>query len=172
MGIDQLASTSNKAISKWIATRARRMGFKRHDIEDVQQQIMLVLMDFQFDPERTNGASEQTVITSVIDRQLRKLKRSKNRYGEHVAGSEDLPSDVEDDSFGAEATTHVNMAQDIAIARSQLTEFEQLICDALAQGLSINEIAKNMDINWHTVNKHVAKIRERFQSVGLDSFQA
>jgi DNA-binding NarL/FixJ family response regulator len=74
--------------------------------------------------------------------------------------------------YGVDSATHVNITQDIAIARSQLTEFKQLICDALAQGLSINEIAKKMDVNWHTVNKHVAKIREHFQSLGLDSFQA
>ena len=55
---------TEKTISKWISSRARRMGFKRHDIEDVQQQILLVLMDFEFNPEKSNGASGQTASSS------------------------------------------------------------------------------------------------------------
>jgi hypothetical protein len=29
-------------------------------------------------------------------------------------------------------------------------------------------VAKHLDVNWHTVNKHVAKIREHFRNLGLD----
>ena len=70
---------TERNIAKWISSRARRMGFRGHDIEDVQQQIMLVLMDFRLDAEKANGASSQTAITSVIDRQPASLLDSSFR---------------------------------------------------------------------------------------------
>ena len=59
---------TEKTISKWISSRARRMGFKRHDIEDVQQQILLVLMDFEFNPVsgRPKPATDGRVKTSHL----------------------------------------------------------------------------------------------------------
>jgi DNA-binding NarL/FixJ family response regulator len=56
----------------------------------------------------------------------------------------------------------------VATARSTLCEVSQRICDALAQGQSINEIAIHLDLSWHTVRKHIDAIRERFIEVGLD----
>jgi DNA-binding CsgD family transcriptional regulator len=41
------------------------------------------------------------------------------------------------------------------------------ICEQLSEGQSINEIANRMGVSWHTVNKHLATIRECFASVGL-----
>jgi DNA-binding NarL/FixJ family response regulator len=159
---------TEKTISKWISSRARRMGFKRHDIEDVQQQILLVLMDFEFNPEKSNGASGQTAITAVIDRQLRQYRRTRNRYTDHVTGSENMPRHVVDSSYGVDQATHISMLADLAKARTLLSPIEQQISDALADGQSINEIAKTMKMNWHTVNKHVASIRDCLESLGLD----
>ena len=59
------------------------------------------------------------------------------------------------------------MSEDLAIARSHLSPMAQQICDALADGQSINEIAKSMGMSWHTVHKHVDAIRECFASHGL-----
>jgi hypothetical protein len=52
------------------------MGFRRQDLDDVQQQVSIALLQFNFDEARSNGASERTAITAVIDRQLRKIRRS------------------------------------------------------------------------------------------------
>jgi len=158
---------SEENIAKWISSRARRMGFRGHDIEDIQQQIRLVLMEFEFDNEKANGASSRTAITSVIDRQLRFMRRTRLRYNDHVTGSESLPSDVVDASCAVDAVKHINMSEDLAIARSQLSPLAQRICDALSDGQSINEIAQAIGLSWHTVNKHVATIRECFASFGL-----
>jgi DNA-binding NarL/FixJ family response regulator len=144
------------------------MGFKRHDIEDVQQQILLVLMGFEYNPEKSNGASGQTAITAVIDRQLRQYRRTRNRYTDHVTGSENMPRHVVDSSYGVDQATHISMLADLAKARTLLSPIEQQISDALADGQSINEIAKTMKMNWHTVNKHVASIRDCLESLGLD----
>jgi ATP/maltotriose-dependent transcriptional regulator MalT len=158
---------TQKTITKWIASRARRMGFRGHDIEDIQQQILMVLMDFQFDPEKSNGASNRTAITAVIDRQLRCIRRSRSRYENRITGSENIRSEVIDTSFGTNAARHVSMSEDLAIARSHLSPRAQQICDALADGQSINEIAHQMQLSWHTIRKHVEAIRECFAALGL-----
>ena len=158
---------TERNIAKWISSRARRMGFRGHDIEDVQQQIMLVLMDFELDAEKANGASSQTAITSVIDRQLRFMRRTRLRYSDRVSGSENLPSDVVDGSYGVDSIKQINMSEDLAKARSQLSPLAQSICDALSDGQSINEIARTMGLSWHTIHKHVDAIRECFASFGL-----
>ena len=160
---------TNKTICKWIASRARRMGLRRQDIEDAQQQILMVLMDFQFDPERSNGASSQTAITAIIDRQLRTYKRTKTRYAEHVTGSENIPNDLAGNTSGSDIESQISMLADVTAARSTLCEVSQRICDALAQGQSINEIAQSLNMSWHTVRKHIDAIRERFIEVGLGS---
>jgi DNA-binding NarL/FixJ family response regulator len=159
---------SEKTISKWISSRARRMGFQRQDLDDLQQQILLALMDFQFDPERSNGASERTAITSVIDRQLRQFRRTRKRYMGHVAGSEHMPDQVIDSSYGTDQSAHIGMSADLALARTLLSPVEREICDALADGQSVNAIAKNMGMNWHTVKKHVDTIRDCLESLGMD----
>jgi DNA-binding CsgD family transcriptional regulator len=158
---------NQKTITKWIASRARRMGFRGHDIEDVQQQILMVLIAFQFDPEKSNGASNRTVITAVIDRQLRCILRSRLRYANRITGSENIPSEVIDTSYGINTARHISMLEDLAIARSHLSPTAQQICDALADGQSINEIAQQLELSWHTIRKHVDAIRECFSSLGL-----
>jgi RNA polymerase sigma factor (sigma-70 family) len=172
MCINVCKRPTEKTIAKWIAARARRMGFRGHDIEDVQQQILMVLMDFEFSPDKSNGASIRTAITSIIDRQLRFMRRTRLRYSDHVSGSENLPSDVADTSHGVNASRRISLSEDLATARSKLSPLSQSICDALSEGQSINEIAQAMGISWHTVHKHVASIREQFSNLGLDLFHA
>jgi hypothetical protein len=73
---NQYDSVIDKSKLAWINSRARRMGFRRQDLDDVQQQVSIALLQFNFDEARSNGASERTAITAVIDRQLRKIRRS------------------------------------------------------------------------------------------------
>ncbi len=66
-------------IEKWkvdlIVSRARRLGFRRQDLDDAQQQIVVELLSFEFDPTRSNGATEETAVTALIDHQLLSLRR-------------------------------------------------------------------------------------------------
>ena len=56
---------------------------------------------------------------------------------------------------------------DIGVAMNKLCPTARAICEQLSEGQSINEIANRMGVSWHTVNKHLATIRECFASVGL-----
>ena len=62
-----------------IKTRARLMGFRRHDLEDAVQEVMLEVLEFKYEPEKSNGATETTALTTVIDRKLVSLTRVNRR---------------------------------------------------------------------------------------------
>ncbi len=53
-------------VERWIvdliAARARRMGFRTGEIPDIQQQIILEVMAFRFDADKSNGAKESTAL--------------------------------------------------------------------------------------------------------------
>jgi hypothetical protein len=51
-----------------IKSRARLLGFRRHDLEDAVQEVMLAVLEFEYAPEKSNGATETTALTTVIDR--------------------------------------------------------------------------------------------------------
>jgi DNA-binding NarL/FixJ family response regulator len=60
------------------------------------------------------------------------------------------------------------LSSDLGIAIERLSPAAQRICKCLAEGQTINEIANAMQVSWHTVHSHVAKIRECFVDLGLD----
>ena len=68
-------------LQKWqsdlIIARARRMGFRGHDLLDAQQEVALAVMLFRFDLAKSNGAAETTALTALIDRQLKTMLRAK-----------------------------------------------------------------------------------------------
>jgi DNA-directed RNA polymerase specialized sigma24 family protein len=143
-----------------IVQRAKRHGFKPHEIPDALQEVVLVLLEFQYDPDQANGATERTALTTVIDNRLRKMKRSAARYRKHL------------ECLGQDATElsreEVNpLAIDVASVVTDLSEREQLICRGLADGLSKAELAKQMGCGWHTIDRIVRGLRNRFEQLGL-----
>lgn len=65
---------------KLITRRARRMGFRDFELDDAQQQTVLALLHFRFDPARANGACESTAVTAVIDRQQWERESRENTH--------------------------------------------------------------------------------------------
>lgn len=143
-----------------ICQRARRMGFRGSDLDDVQQQVVLALLDFQFDDKRANGASEATAITAVIDRQLAMIRRSEGREKrrreiakEHCAEYYEMTGNM--------------LSLDVECAVQSLSGLDQQICRGLSRGDSFNQLAKSLGISWHAVRAHVEAIRHRFEQCGL-----
>lgn len=164
-------------IEKWkaelIVSRARRLGFRRQDLEDAQQQIVIALLAFEFDPERSNGATEETAITALIDHQLLTLRRTRERYGRRVSGN---VGDLRDDTALAReclAAKHLVAANDVETVMARLSPVARQVCSALADGLSLNEIAQRLGVGWHTVERQVRSIRQCFEQLGIyDAFLA
>ena len=165
-------------VERWkvalIVSRARRMGFRDHDLDDVQQQIVPQVKAFAFDAENSNRATESTVLVALIDRQLLLIRRTALRYQKHLDRVRELRGDCEQSSqnHGSSCQNEdvAPLRLDVREAVAQLPPRERLICRALADGRSIEEIARRLQCSWHTIQRRIACIRERFQSIGLDGW--
>jgi DNA-directed RNA polymerase specialized sigma24 family protein len=158
-------------IEKWkvdlIVLRARRLGFRRQDLEDAQQQIVVALLAFTFDPQRSNGATEETAVTALIDHQLLALRRARERYASRVSGSdEDLRND-QVLAVDCDQAKHSFVASDVETAMAGMSPAAREVCNSLADGLSLNEISRQMGVGWHTVERQVRSIRQCFEQVGI-----
>jgi RNA polymerase sigma factor (sigma-70 family) len=151
-------------IEKWkvnlICTRARLMGFRGHELPDAMQEAALEVLAFRYDPDRANGATERTALTTVIDNRLRKMKRAATRYKAHV------------ETMGQDATEFSRdevdpCAMDVASALADLTPREREVCQGLADGLNMTEIARQIGCGWHTVERIVKRLRGQFRDMGL-----
>jgi len=154
-----------------IRMRAKRLGIRRHDLEDAQQEIVLDVLDFRFDAAKSNGACERTALTSLIDRRLMTMLRAKRRYAQRVHS---LPTTTEDGPDEHEPFTEPipqqQLAMDVREAVDSLSAEEQTICRLLADGESITEIARQLGRSWHTVNRIVGRVRTHFERIGLDGW--
>jgi len=157
----------DSAVEPWkvqlIARRARRKGFLGADLEDAQQEIILDVMAFQFDPEKSNGATEVTALTALIDRRLSTLRRTRQRYEKRFA----RPADEEALLNGNQYEDQGQLVIDVRGVLEDLSPSERLLCRALADGQSIRQIAKQRGCSWHTVQRQVANIRATFEAQGL-----
>jgi len=156
-----------------IRSRARRLGFRRHDLEDSVQEVMLAVLEFEYDSEKSNGATEATALTTIIDRRLKTLLRSQQRYAGLLSraadrlaaecqGYDDGP--VCDEASGVERVASAELDQVLASMDSEM----QQVCQLLMDGLSTAGIAEQLGMGWHRANRIVEAIRDRLQAAGLN----
>lgn len=149
-----------------IRSRAVRLGIRRHDLEDAIQDVILDLLEFTPDPDKTNGASETTILVAVIDRRLMEWLRSRKRYkgmiercGDMLPSEEELLTDSHIDAC--------NTTMDVANILANLSDFEQRVARMLAEGHAPYAIADELGVGRRAVNAAVAVIRERLGEAGL-----
>jgi DNA-directed RNA polymerase specialized sigma24 family protein len=145
---------------KLLLSRARHLGFRKDELDDVQQELILDLIHFHYTPERSNGASEKTVLRAVIDKRLCKLIRFRYRYQRHLEKYKWMQR-----LFSREEVSPRVIDMNGVIAT--LSESQQTVSRYLAAGLNKNEIALKMDLDWHTVDRCIQRIREAFVKAGL-----
>ena len=153
-----------------IRRRAKRMGFRRDELPDVEQQIVLAMNAFRYDPARANGASEKTALTSLVDRQLSTLRRVKLRRERLVTSLEVDHQEIGEHDTHGEGECIVAMTIDVREVVSRLSAQNRSLCEALSLGQSIDEIARNLGCSWHTVKNRIDRLREHFEQVGLDGW--
>ncbi len=148
-----------------IVARARRMGFRRDEINDAQQGMILDVVAFRFDAAKSNGAKESTVLQALIDNQLKKMCRTTARYRARLERLKEEP-------LPESACPDQARGLDIQAAVASLSEPERAVCRALGEGCSKEEIARRLDCGWHKVDRLVRRIREHFEELGLDAYLA
>lgn len=149
-----------------IRSRAVRFGIRRHDLEDAIQDVILDLLEFTPDPDKTNGASESTILIAVIDRRLMEWLRTRSRYQDMVerCGAM-LPS--EEELLTNSCIDESDSAMDVANVLAILSEFEQRVAQMLAEGHSPYAIADELGVGRRAVNAAVEVIREHLSEAGL-----
>jgi len=140
--------------------RARRMGFRDDELDDVMQELALTLAGVEYDPANANGATEMTVLTAVIDRQLRKMRRANARRQWHEEWASLSGDETYDDS-------DVKRRLDVETVVGTLDERQRRVCDLLSRGYSKSAIARELVCEWHTVDRIVRGIRHRFEEHGF-----
>lgn len=168
------ANNYEPVIARWksdlIAARAKRMGFDGHELLEAQQELVLHVARFRHEPARSNGATESTVLTAVIDRRLKALRRAGSRYKRHLRRAEQqramrIMNCV--DPFPLDS--HL-LAVDVRDAVAQLTPQQQRVCALLGQGESHARIAQTLCCGWHTIRRIIEQIRTQFRTAGLDGW--
>ena len=154
-----------------IGTRAKRLGIRRHDLEDAEQEIILDILEFRFDITKSNGACERTALTSLVDHRLMTMRRTKRRYTQRVEPLPNTDDDWEEEHAPfTEPIPQQQLVMDVREAVGGLTAEEQTICKLLADGESITSIARQLGRSWHAANKIVTRLRGPFEYLGLDGW--
>lgn len=160
-----------------VKCRARIMGFRRHDLEDAVQEVMLSVLEFEYDPEQPDGGAETTALTTVIDRKLVSLKRVNRRHARiaqwatdelaaKCQGLEDGPSSEDD------RANHCLTKEEVACIIAKMDDDMQQVCQLLMDGQTTNAIAAQLGMGWERVVRLVSLIRERFAAAGFNSTDA
>jgi len=146
-----------------IVRRAKAFGFHEDEILDIQQELVLKLMGFRFDPEKSNGAQESTVLQVLIDNELKMKHRFQQRRKNHIEALRWITELSENPSKS-------HLAMDIKNALFPLSKKQRQICIALAEGYTVIEIADLLKLYRGTVYRQIRQIRRHFQSLGLDQW--
>jgi DNA-binding NarL/FixJ family response regulator len=154
-----------------IVERARRKGVRKDDLEDAQQEVIRSVLRFQYDPAKSNGATEATALTALIDNHLTFLqrgaaRRSKNheRYLRSLGIAENKPLP---EPTGPDYDRLHGLVLDVREAVAKLTPAERAVCDALSLGIRRHRIAKELHLSRYGVDLMVKRIRDRFAALGL-----
>ncbi len=156
-----------------IKIRARRLGFQTHELEDIKQDLLPTVFDFDFDPDRANGGTERTALTRVIDNQLIKIVRSRGRYQKMVNTVAEQAQHEEacrEDHSEAPGITEWDRQHDVADCLQRLDDEDRLICEALAEGEAVSQIARRLGLSWSAMEVMITRIRQRFTAMGLDAW--
>ena len=165
-------------IEKWkvelIRARARRFYFRDDELDDLEQMIVPQLIDVEFDADAADGASERTFVTTIIDRQLMKVKRDRGRDVRRVNYEsphiEDEGALSTEDLMSLGRAEKPELALDVEQALSDLTPSERAICLALKDGLSQADIARATGRSKAAICNEVQKLRERFSEWGFEDY--
>ena len=173
-----MGNTYAQLIEKWkvdiIADRALKRGFRPDELDDVQQEIVPAVLAFRFDSQKSNGATERTAVTALVNRRLTFIQRGRarqlkhhERYMELIGLKNDKPFEEVPDEVNPNA---VAMAFDVRESVAGLPPQEQAVCAALSRGDNRLGIAKAMGITRSAVNRMIGHIREQFRAGGLDAW--
>ena len=173
---EDLLSKYEGAFETWKArmalARIKAMRFPRNDGPDLMQELAILIIQFEYDPDRDSGAKEETALFAAMNRHLLFLMRGRCRDRK---GFEQYLRSLgihEDGSYiGPEPCFEIDipLGMDVKRAVQGLSPFDQAVAKGLASGMNRFSIARQLDCDWKTVNKAVRRIAAHFQDLGIDT---
>ena len=154
-------------------SRIKAFRFPKDQQQDVLQQLVMSIVEFRFCPEQSNGASESTALYRIITNRLTSIRRSEQREQSRVDRHRELLG------VSAEnAETHAafvvkdqsDMQLDIQQSLAALSEQERAICQRLMAGDKVSVIARDLNMDWHAVERSIDQIRKHFSEMELDAW--
>ena len=154
--------------------RARKRRFGPDELEDAQQDLIQAMLNFKYEPARSNGATETTVITALIDNRLSLIRRGQTRRRKH----EDLYRETRGSFEGKPIPDKVDPIDARAMAlefdmdevMDRLTTLEQVICIRLSRGDSRLQISIALRLSRYALDRLIKGLREKFEAWGFDSW--
>jgi len=163
-----------QTIERWklelIRRRAVRCGLRSHDLADAVQEVALAVMNFTFQAERSNGASEKTALTALVDRRLAMIRRRTARYRRRFEALEWSPDASQEQAEPTEPSgePQLDTVADTQAVVARLSPEDQQLCRLLSEGLSTAEIARRMGCGWHTIKRRMERLRAEFERMGFE----
>ena len=151
--------------------RIKAMGFPKGEWPDLMQDMAVVIFEFRYDPNHTKCAKEETALYIAINNRLvsklRQRYRNKEQFDQYLR---ELGVREDGSYVGAEpcATEEPGLSDDLGLAVSRLSEFDQAVARGLAAGVSKAALARELDCEWNTIQKAVRRIRDHFEELGFD----
>ncbi|HBG25690.1 MAG: hypothetical protein A2Y10_02570 [Planctomycetes bacterium GWF2_41_51] len=147
-----------------IIARAKKNGLPEDMVEDVIQDVALEIINFNYDPEKSNGATETTALTAIIDHKIidivRRIEFEKN-FWERESHTIEMEADE---------LRPLQMSMDIQSALKALSPIERQICMKLINCMTINEIAQEEKWGYAKAKKIVAGIRSKLAGMNLKNY--
>lgn len=173
---EQLPNRYEGAFEAWKArlamARIKAMRFPRNDWPDLMQELAILIINFNYDPNHANGAKEQTALYAAINRHLLFLMRGRCRSRQRFERYLRSLGIHEDGSYLSPELCiemDIPLEMDVQRAVAGLSEFDQAVAKGLAAGMNRSEIARTLGCEWKTVNKAVGRIKKHFEKVGVNA---
>jgi len=157
---------------KLVMSRARKKGFGTDETEDLLQEVVLAIIEFEFDSGKSNGATERTALTALVDRKLKHMQRSASRRMKHERLYRELCGQYDAQNIPAESSEcdpadEISLKMDLGDMVARLSKIERIICKALSKGLPRSRIARKLQLSHGRIDRIIGRIRERFTTRDL-----
>jgi hypothetical protein len=150
-----------------IVRRAQRKCFRPDEVDDLLQEIVPIIVGFSFDESKSNGATEATVLTALIDRRLLHIRRCIARREKHHENYRQTYGPREGSKPAEPAVLdHIEktgMRLDLWDMVNSSSRLERIVCKALSRGVPRSGIARRLRLSSYEIERIIDRIRDRFR---------
>ncbi|MEX0653673.1 MAG: hypothetical protein WD534_01585 [Phycisphaeraceae bacterium] len=173
---DDLLGMYEGAFEQWkarlVISRIKAMGFPRREWHDLMQELAVVILEFDYDPDHAKQAKEETALYIVINNHLVSMMRSRCRERRRFERHLRRMGVRKDGTYlpGTEPCFEHDgpLRADVQRVMGELSKFDRIVAKGLARGLRRGVIARKLKCDWKTVNKATRRIKQRFDDLDID----